>query len=463
MLNLSINYIKNLYIFKIPLNFSLNSKKNYFYLLNIFLNFNIVDISLISFLIIWNFEWFILVEYYLNYWGYSKWVFPYRIPKMLIIVFVYWVYVWSVSVWKRTQFGKFTRGDRKLWYKSFASFWVIEISTVVGIYAVILWLSWGPLPLLNRYFIIPKKSFLVELTLLTYLMWLAYLIRLTLKHQLKSVQYFLVLVILFIISYLLWRDLLILYMRDTVCIDKGSRWRYIKSTSVIYSLSNNWWTDHFLGSNKNLLTKYPSIHEFYSSNSSVDPFTEYTPQTEYSEYHWFNSALEFDKNYVTAEHNCNWVYASDFNWVYSLLNVDNSVVDFYYSRKTGFLPKRISMWYMLVVIKIWHHFMLYIWWFFYLFRIHIRQKNAYSILSVCYFNIYCCFLLSLIIYLFQVLPIFENFLRFKPYVRLWFQNKRIVKDALYYNYEIFTSSEKITTINIEFENLYLYLLELVVK
>jgi hypothetical protein len=138
-------------------------------------------------------------------------------------------------------------------------------------------------------------------------------------------------------------------------------------------------------------------------------------------------------------------------------------VDFFYVRKTGFLPKRISMWYMLVVIRIWHHFMLFIWWFFYLFRINIRKKNSYSLLSVCYFNVYCCFVLSLLIYLIQLLPIYENFFRFKPYVRLWFHNRSLIKDALAYNYRVLVGEFNFRSISDELEILTFNIIQPILK
>lgn len=32
-----------------------------------------------------------------------------------------------------------------------------------------------------------------------------------------------------------------------------------------------------------------------------------------------------------------------------------------YPRRTGFVPKRISMWHLLVVLKMWHHLILVLW------------------------------------------------------------------------------------------------------
>ena len=34
----------------------------------------------------------------------------------------------------------------------------------------------------------------------------------------------------------------------------------------------------------------------------------------------------------------------------------------------------------------------------YIFRLSARRRNSYSFLAVCYFNVYCCYLLGLMIY-----------------------------------------------------------------
>lgn len=463
--------LKNLFLFD-KLGFvKLNFKNSYLFLFNNYLKLSNVEISILSFILIWNIEWFVVIEYYLNYWNYTKLIFPYRVPVLLNVILAYWLIVWGVSVWKRTQFGKFTRGDRRLWFKGFASFWVIEFATVVGVYLCILWLSWGPLPLLNRYFIIPKRSFMTELTLITYIVWLVFISRMTLKHQLLKFQYFIVLTILFAISYLIWRDILILYMRETMCLDKGSRWRYVKVTSLVYSISNSWWVNHFMGSNKDLFSYYQPLKSFIAANGKISPFDETTNNIEYHQYHWHNNLIHDSKNHTEATAvigvkpslYSKWLVNTNTYWIYSLVNLDNNLVDFFYVRKTGFLPKRISMWYMLVVIKIWHHFMLFIWWFFYLFRINIRKKNSYSLLSVCYFNVYCCFVLSLLIYLIQLLPIYENFFRFKPYVRLWFHNRSLIKDALAYNYRVLVGEFNFRSISDELEILTFNIIQPILK
>ena len=102
------------------------------------------------------------------------------------------------------------------------------------------------------------------------------------------------------------------------------------------------------------------------------------------------------------------------------LNIANDYTNysgFFYPRRVGFLPKRIAMWYFLVIIKMWHHFMLFIWWFFYLLRLYNRRKSSYTMLSACYFNLYCCYIIGFLVYLYHVLPFLAMMLRYRPYIQ----------------------------------------------
>lgn len=440
---------------------TLNFYKMFFFMYSHYMRFRPLEVFIISLLLIWGLEWSVGIEYCFNYWDYSRVIFPYRIPKLLSIVFIYWNYVWGVAVWRRSQFGRFVRGDRKLWFKSFAAFWVIEVSTVVGIFLCIFWMSWGPLPLLNRYFILPKKSFLVEITVLSYVIWVIYFLRLTIKWQLRKMQFFLVSVVILFISFLIWRDILLLYTREAINLEYGSRWKYIKTNSLVYSLSNIWWLEHHIGVEKSINTPFMSLDNFISLNGQEDPFTIKLSLTEYEEYNlmslnkdvdWFNSDFLF--NLFKYNNMKNDYHLMDQNGYYYFIESNNSPESsnsfYFYPRKVGFLPKRLSMWYMLVIIKIWHHFMLFIWWFFYLLRLVARRKNSYSLLSVCSFNVFCCYLLSLLIYLFQLLPIYENFLRIKPDVRWVFFNKSLFWESISYLINLCTFETGFGKMQIEF-------------
>jgi hypothetical protein len=74
-------------------------------------------------------------------------------------------------------------------------------------------------------------------------------------------------------------------MRETMCLDKGSRWRYVKVTSLVYSISNSWWVNHFMGSNKDLFSYYQPLKSFIAANGKISPFDETTNNIEYHQYH----------------------------------------------------------------------------------------------------------------------------------------------------------------------------------
>ena len=415
-----------------------------------YLGYSNLDICIYAFVITWLLEWIYLIEYTLNFWSYTRIIYPYRIPFFLIICFIYWSYVWGVSIWRRSLHGKFTRGDRKLWFKGFASFWVIELSTILGVYIAACWMSWGPVPLMPRYFLMQKKGFLFELTLFTYVVWLTYLMRMGLKWHLWKTQAILTSIVIFILACLLWRDLITLYTRDVIDVSVGSKWRYVKLNSVIYSMSSVWWVEHFLGSAKSYSGPFPPLEDIIESNFLIDPFSQINSKTEYERYHWLPLTLK-----KTFDSNAFWICnpLSDYNQLnlyfthdFELEYIDaTTTFDSYkfYPRKIGFYPKKIAMWYFLVVLKIWHHIMLFIWWFFYLLRLNTKKKSSYTLLSACYFNVYCCFLICLLIYCYHLLPVWENFLRVKPIIRTKMQNWYKFYEGVLYCFSLLTFDNSI--------------------
>lgn len=410
-----------------------------------YMRYSNLHICIYTFLVVWLFEWIYLIEYTLNFWSYTRILFPYRLPAVLLLCFIYWTYVWGISVWRRALHGRFTRGDRKLWFKGFASFWVIEITTILGIFVAACWMSWGPLPLMPRYFLMQKKSFLFELTLFTYVVWLVYLMRMSLKWQLWKTQAMITSTIIMLLVCLLWRDLVTLYTKDVIDVTIGAKWRYVKLNSIIYSMSNVWWTDHYIGSNKSITTLFLPLNEVIQNDFSTDPLSSTINKTEYERYHWLPILLreDFDKGAFPLSRSINDYSQLNINLIdYSSVEYasDKMTLDSYkfYPRKIGFYPKKIAMWYFLVVLKIWHHIMLFIWWFFYLLRLNTKKKSSYTMLSACYFNLYCCFLICILLYIYSVLPVWENFFRVKPYIRAKLQNWHKLYEGLSYCTEIFT-------------------------
>ena len=414
----------------------------------------IVNAIFCVFIFFWFFEWSYFFEYTLEFYSLAFTLFPYKISILLLVCLVFWIYVWGVSVWRRTQYGRFTRGDRKLWMKGFASFWVVEVVTLTGLLLVSCWMSWGPIVYIPRRFWFPKKGFMFELTLFTYVLWLVYLMRFSLKWQLWRTQYTITLIIVLILFLLVWRDLITLMFREWVDMDNGSNWRFRKPGEVIFSISNNWWLESYMGHfYRDTLSYYSPIEYIIKGifeKKVIHPleFENILPFKEYDSYNW----LPFTTQYhwwlsMGATLNPLWkanpyylyVYNDPVNCLFaSIFQANLGIVDFtnyggfFYPRKIGFLPKRVAMWFFLVIIKIWHHFMLFIWWFFYLLRLINRRKSSYTLLSTCYFNLYCCYIIGFLVYLYHVLPFLAMMLRYRPAIQSSFHWYSTIFNALYY-------------------------------
>jgi len=449
------------------MNFLLKTLSYYF--TNYLMILQSINVIFIIFLFAWLSEWLYFFDYILNFSTSLYIIFPNKIALLLLVCLVFWLYVWGVSVWRRTQFGRFTRGDRKLWLKGFASFWVVEVITLMGLLLVSCWMSWGPIVIIPRHFWFPKKGFLFELTLFTYIMWLVYLMRFSLKWQLWRTQFFITLVIILILFLLIWRDLITLMFRELVSMDTGTNWRYRKSSSIVYSISSIWWLECYMGHHyrdnfsyyspieimlKNLYS-HTYAHPFKLENvSNMKEYDWYTwlPISTQS-YWWDHIGMEFNLFDRSLQGQHLYLLSDPVNCIfppYRLANslhiydVGNSMISnnytnysgFFYPRRVGFLPKRIAMWYFLVIIKMWHHFMLFIWWFFYLLRLYNRRKSSYTMLSACYFNLYCCYIIGFLVYLYHVLPFLSTFMRYRPYIQSIFHWYAIFFEAI--NFVIFS-------------------------
>ena len=422
--------LKNYYIFSIKMK-----------LINHVNLLNIVLCGIASWLV----EWLFLFEYNFNYWSVSKILFFFRPSVLLYVTLVFWLYIWGLAAWRRTLYGKFTRGDRKLWFKGLTSFWVGEVATIFGIFISACWMSWGPAPLMPRHFLISKRGFLLEITLFSYIIWLIYALRLSLKWYLWKTQFLLSLFIILISTYLLWRDFLTLYSREPLLTNYGSHWKYIKTNSLMYSLDKWWWYSHHLGSTHDISWIFANLNNMVNSEIADLDFFKVPLLTEYEQ----NLLLPYvDKAQVD-----NFLFPLNFFTTYSydqftlmtmeypdLLSFYNysATMDSYifYPRKIGFLPKKLGMWYFILTLKMWHHIMLYIWWFFYLARLLSLQKTSYSLVSMCYFNAYCCFLLAILVLIYQQLPILELYLKVKPRSLHWIYLKKTIYNLVVYLYHV---------------------------
>ena len=346
------------------------------------------------------------------------------------------MYLWAMAVWRRTQFAKFTRGERKLWAKAITAFWVVELVTLVSFILIYFWLSWGPLPLNPRMFIISRKSIITELIIFSYIIFLTYIAKLSLKWNLWRSQLYLSLAIIIIFSYLLWKDILLLLMRDNLYLKTNARWRNIRLTAVVYSLSHEWWTQHLIGPYLPQASFPPlslaiqqKIHPFKSGTLLLNDYIS-------------NSTLSNIKLSSRQKHNFP-ILNFKQNFINLYANLDNNYIHTtFYPRRTGFVPKRLTMWQLVIILKMWHHLIILLWWTLYTYRLLYRRKTSYMSLNICYFNIYCCYLLALIVYSLYYVTLWELFLKFRPNTFNLHRFIRSLDYAASYNYRLILSSKE---------------------
>lgn len=402
-----------------------------------------------SFIFFLYFEFFFVFTTYTSYKSKNFFFFyPNKITVLIIFCFMYFIYVWGFSNWRRTQYGKFTRGDRKLWAKSYASFWIVEFTTILSIFFVACWMNWGPTIFIPRRFCAARKGFIIELTIFTYVMWILYLIRFTLKWNKWQTQYFLICLILVLIFYLIWRDLCLIVGRENISLRSGSRWKYVTVQTICYTFSPKWWFQHFINQHEKLdhNSYFFSLKFFldslndlkfeniFTKNNSLNLYEKlhFLPYTNLSDW---KSLTFFDLNSVSEVTTIEPLYFSIFKK--STTNLTNYK---YYPRRIGSHYKRIAIWTILLFLKLWHHIMLLVWWFFYLMKLTSRRKNSYSYLSICYFNLYCCFLISLLVYLFNYLTFYEKFfkiIKHKPIMRTFNRTRSHMVEAFFDNFLLF--------------------------
>jgi hypothetical protein len=373
------------------------------------------------FLILWLCEWLFFFDFYLLE-NSLNWFIPFKVPVVLYCLLVLWTLIWSISAWRRTLFGKFTRGDRKLWYKSLVSFWIIEISTIGGLVIAAAWMSWGPKHFIPRFFWVSKKGFVLELIIFSYIIWLLYLLRYATKWNFWYSQLFLVLLILFVTCYLLWRDVEMIYTRSVAIKDYGTKYKFIKLQSILYSLDHNWWLEMYMGKRVSLFSWYLPLSRILKTNS-FPIFINKLNLIEYEQFIWQPFINKSTFLSVMLPFNIGSIYNySYFSWNLkpiinnSIIFNDNFLIDSnqFLPRRLGFLPKRLAMWTFFVMLKIWHHLMLFIWWFLYWIKLVSLKKSSYSFINLGFFNLYCCFLLGWVIFIVQNFQTFELYLKMRP-------------------------------------------------
>lgn len=358
--------------------------------------------------LIWIIEWALIIEFLIGEWWRENIITPTRIPLGLVLCTGYWFAMWSLAVWRRTQYGKFTRGERTLWAKGITAFWVAELVTLLSFILVYMWLSWGPEPIIPRIFNISRKGIIIELIVFSYLIFLAYIAKLTLKWNTWKYQLGLSLLIVIIFSYLLWKDIILLLMRDNLYLNSNARWRNLRRTAVVYTLSHEWWTTHMTA----IRAPHTLLPDLTTATTALtNPLT--MPTT---------AALQYEMNSFVETTSV----TQRTRFVFPLLNLFIDYTPYYnnlsqtyiqtgfYPRRTGYVPKRIGLWQLVVILKMWHHLIILLWWGLYLFKLNTRKRTSYTILSTCYFNMYCCLLLALFVYLLYVFNTWHMLFKFRP-------------------------------------------------
>lgn len=365
------------------------------------------SLEITIFALAWVLEWAIVIQYLLEEWWRCYIFQATRVPLILVLSLVYWFWLWTMSVWRRTQFGRFTRGERKLWAKALAAFWVAELVTVGSIVGIFGCLSWGPAPLVPRVFNVSRKSFLLELVVYSYIFIAAYIARAALKWNSWHTQVVLSCLVLMMLSYLLWRDVLLLMTRLNLYDQSAARWRNIRTTAVVYTLSHEWWTSHITG-NRAPHARQESL--LYLLQMKQRPDFSKLPQ--YTQYELHNF-VEVRQKQQVARALCP-LLSAVIDYTPQLQNSLKHAQPFSsYPRRVGFVPKRLGLWHLLVVLKMWHHLVLVLWWALYVYRLVNRQKTSYSFFNSCVFNVFCCLLLAFIVYALGFFPRLEYALQIK--------------------------------------------------
>jgi hypothetical protein len=362
-----------------------------------------IDSVFWTILLVWFFEWLILIEYLLGEFWRSYIVFPIRIPFLLLVCWFYWLYLWAMACWRRTQFGRFTRGDRKLWAKGYTAFWVAEFVTILSFILIYFWLSWGPLPFIDRIIMLPRRSIIFEFIIYSYLIFLAYLAKLSIKWNLWRYHFGLTLIIVVIFSLLLWRDLCGMITRDPMLDNVGTRWRSIRLSILVYSIANEWWVDHMFY-HCHPTSRLASLIGICDTDKKPFVHTVKTYR------HLLNSRLV--RYSYNLENNFDWNLRAGLVKVDPLLNMMYKYERIYPTR-IGFIPKRLAMWQLLMILKMWHHLFILLWWVLYLYKLSARRKTSYPIVAVCYFNIYCCYILGLLVYSVYYAVTWETYLKIR--------------------------------------------------
>jgi hypothetical protein len=247
----------------------------------------------------------------------------------------------------------------------------------------------------------PTKSGLVaEMVIYTYMFYAAYILRIISKWNTYHTQLLGTLLVLILIGNLAWHDMLALLFRNNMTNATTARWRHIRTNAVTYALSHEWWAQHAL----------PSRSMFGWTTC----FADLIKDNQTPEYLQLWTTLLYEQQqqfYVTPQS-----YAAVLPSSKAFQYIHLSTLHIPYPRRTGYIPKRFSVWQLASFLKIWHHLLIVFWWNLMIYRLRSRQQTSYNWLYACNFNVYCCFLLALLIYIINIVPYLEVFSKYKKFV-----------------------------------------------
>jgi hypothetical protein len=202
-----------------------------------------------------------------------------------------------------------------------------------------------------RQFLVSSRGFTLEIFIYSYLFFLVHVLRLSLSWGSLRFQVLVVLLILSFFVVLLWRDFAVFWGRDSYTTGGGFKWRYIRSSLVVFTLSQEWWISNFIGGRASG-TLFPTLPAAFSALKS--PFQPLLASSIYEgslQASYFGGS-SYLKHSGALANDCLFLQSS---WAYPT--------------RVGFLPKRFSLWQFLTFLKIWHHLVILLWFILYLFRL----------------------------------------------------------------------------------------------
>ncbi len=148
---------------------------------------------------------FIYNVFILRSLGFNKIVFAW----VGILMFVYWLLSGFVFFFKKYQFGKYTTSIQRFWRRTYILFWLIEGAT----FSVFLYLTinasqesfymFDQISFFKSH-LFSWKTFIFRIFLIVLLLYLTYLLILSLKWNIFSKNVYLLVIITFLLTYFIW-------------------------------------------------------------------------------------------------------------------------------------------------------------------------------------------------------------------------------------------------------------------